>query len=516
MRSLFKSVALVTAFGAFERLLGFIYRVYLSRSLGAEGLAIYQISLSVIGVLVTLTASGIPITVSRLMLKERSQKNTLGEYDVVSAGILTSLLISIPAVLFLYAFHDKFTLFFADERCFPVLAVMLPGVIITGVYAVIRGYFWGNRFYLSYALIEFLEELIMVVAGIILVKNCTEVFDGAKKAGVAVFVSYVASFFMSTFVFVFKSGKLTNPIRKLKPLIASSSPITLMRTLTSLISSVVAVILPSQLMFYGLEKAQALTAYGEMSGMAIPLLFMPSTFIGSVALVVSPEISDSFYNGNKTKLIAAAKRALDFSVVISALIIPFFIGCGTRIGEFVYSNSNAGKYLSIAAIIMLPMSVSLITNSLLNSVNKEKLTLCCYVLSSIFMILSILFLPKYFGIYSLLIGYGATYIIMSVINMCALIKFCENKLRYKRTFFFSFVSILPSATFCFLLHAVLDRAMPQFLTLAVSGLASAAFSFTLLCVFGVIEPKGISGFLLNLKTNKQKRNGSAVSGSSNA
>ena len=504
MRSLLKSVAIVTVFAVFERLLGFVYRVYLSRNLGAEGLAVYQIALSVIGVLVTLTASGIPITVSRLMLKERAQKNRLGESDVISAGIVTSLFISIPAVLAIYIFHDKVSAFFADERCFPVLAVMLPGVILTGVYAVLRGYFWGNRFYLVYAIIEFVEELIMVATGIIIIGKCSDVFIGAKNAGIAVFVSYVASFCISTLVFVLKSGRLTNPIRKLKPLIISSSPITAMRTLTSVIGSLVAVILPSRLMFYGLDRAQALAAYGEMSGMALPLLFMPSTFIGSIALVISPEISDSFYSGNRKKLVAAAKRAIDFSITISAVVIPFFIGCGKNIGEFIYSNANAGKYLTFSAAIMLPMSVAMISNSILNSVNKEKFTLICYVVSSAFMFLSILFLPKYIGVYALLVGYGSSYVFMSVINMLALKKFCKNDLHYKRNLLFCASTIPPSAAFAFFLHSVLEKFLSEFFSLALSGTACAAFTLILLCVFSVIDVRSVMGFIKELLSRRKK------------
>ena len=53
-------MAVVTVASVIERALGFIYRVYLSRALGAEGVGIYQISVSVIGLIMTLTSSGIP------------------------------------------------------------------------------------------------------------------------------------------------------------------------------------------------------------------------------------------------------------------------------------------------------------------------------------------------------------------------------------------------------------------------------------------------------------------------
>lgn len=497
-----KSVALITVFGAFERFLGFIYRVYLSRALGAEGLAVYQIALSVVGVLVTLSASGIPITVSRLMLKERAGKNPVGESDVISAGILTSLLISIPAVMLLYVFGEKISVFFADERCFPVLAIMLPGVIITGVYAVIRGYFWGNRFYFTYALIELIEEAAMVAVGIILIGKATDIFDGAKKAGVAVFVSYVVSFCLSSLVFVIKSGRLTNPIRKLRPLIVSSSPITAMRTLTSLIGSVVAVILPKSLIRSGLSRSAALAAYGQMSGMALPLLMLPATFIGSVALVISPEISDSFYGGNKEKLVAGAKKAFDFSVVIAALVIPVFIGCGKGIGELVYSDEVAGEYLSLSAALMLPMSVSMITNSLLNSVNKERFTLFCFLFSSALMLLCVAILPRFMGIYALIAGYGVSYSVTGIINLTAFSRFCDKKFRFKRTLAFAALSIAPSAVFSYLVYSLCQKAASLPSSVAVGAAAGMGFCFALLCVFNVIDIKSVLSFVSGALSRK--------------
>ena len=502
--SIVKTAAVVTVMSVIERFVGFIYRIYLSRALGAEGLGIFQIALSVVGVLVTLSASGIPITVSRLMLKERAKNDPVGEADVISAGIMTSLMISVPIVICLYVFRDKIDFIFADERCYDVLALILPGVVLTGVYAVIRGYFWGNRYYFTYSVIELIEEISMAVVGIILIQKATGVFDGAKKAGVSVFVSYIISFCLSSLVFVVRSGRLTNPIRKLKPLIVSSSPITAMRTLTSLVSSVVAIVLPMRLIAYGMTKTNALSCFGEMSGMAMPLLFMPSTFIGSIALVVVPEISDAFYNGRIEELVKNCERAFNCCVVIAALIIPAFIGCGVELGKIVYSNENAGVYLSISAIVMLPMSVHMITNSLLNSLNKERFTLVNYVIGALLMFLCVFFLPKYVGVYALVIGHFLSYVFMSVTNLSVLNKECDKKLKYKKILAFSFLSIFPSAAFCYLLNKITANAMPAILSAIISSASSVAFSFILLCVFGAIAPLKILPFRKNDKRAPNK------------
>ena len=136
-------MALVTVFSCIERALGFIYRIFLSRSLGAETLGVYQVALSVIGLLMTITSSGIPITVSRLMAKRHAIGNKSGKYAVVTAGIFIALIISVPLILLLLIFGDNLTFLVTNLQSHKALKIMLPGVIITSVYAVIRGFFLG-------------------------------------------------------------------------------------------------------------------------------------------------------------------------------------------------------------------------------------------------------------------------------------------------------------------------------------------------------------------------------------
>ena len=164
-------MTIVTVFSCFERLLGFIYRIFLSRALGSEGVGIYQIALSVVGLLMTITASGIPVTVSRIMIKNEAELQN-------------------P--------HYENTVF-------------------SGITAVISYFIIG--------------------------------------------------------------GKVASPMKELKPLIASSAPITLMRTATSLINTLIAIILPARLVAGGLSSTEALSGFGELSGMSIPLIFIPSTVL---------------------------------------------------------------------------------------------------------------------------------------------------------------------------------------------------------------------------------------------
>ncbi|MBR7135832.1 MAG: oligosaccharide flippase family protein [Clostridia bacterium] len=487
IKKVVKTVALITALSCMERGIGFFYRIFLSRQLGAEFIGIYQVTLSVVGVLVTLTASGIPITVSRLMLREKAVGNKKGENDVVSAGIVTALLISVPCAAALYFFKGAFSFMFADQRCYDLLVIILPGITITSVYAVIRGFFWGNSYFLTYALIELLEEAVMCLAGVVLVTRAQSAWLGTLSAAKSVLISYVVSFVLSTAVFVIKSGRVTNPLYKLKPLILSSSPITAMRTLTSLAGFLVAIIIPKRLMMLGGSQTAVMEAFGELNGMAMPLLFIPSTIIGSIALVIVPKLSENFYRGNKAVVVDATDRAVDYSLLIASLIVPVFISAGGKIGEFVYDNPAAGQYLSLSAVIMLPMSFTMMTNSVLNSLNMEKRTLVNFVVGTAVMLGLMWTLPKYVGIHAMIIGYLFSYTITGTLNLVALKKI-RHDLRPVLLKIGRFIGItLVTTVFSCLVGGLLKGRTSSFLFVLTVGFATLLFECGLLYATGTVD-----------------------------
>ncbi len=486
-----KTALVVTIFSCVERFIGFLYRIFLARSLDAELIGIYQVTLSVIGVLVTLSASGIPITVSRLMIKERESGNIRGENDVVSAGILSSLILSLPITLILYFFKNQFSFIFADPRCYDLFLIILPGVVITSVYAVIRGYFWGNQNFFTYSLIELLEEVVMCLSGVIIITLSKNAWQKTLGAGQSVLISYIFSFILSTATFILKSGKITNPLLKLKPLMKSSSPITLMRTLTSFLGSIVAIILPNKLVANGLSQNLSMKLFGELSGMAMPLLFIPSTVIGSIALVIVPKLSQSYYRKDSKNLNFAILKSVDYSLIISCLIVPIFIACGNEIGQIIYKNQNAGHYLSVSAFIMVPMSLTLISNSILNSLNREKFTLINFILGAVCMIFSVMFLTKFVGVYSLIIGYLISYVLTSLLNFIMLSKTThQGKIYLKKTAIYTLI-VAVTTLLGFFMHGILFGRVSNFIMVLILGVLLSAFSCVFIFVCGIFDFKKI-------------------------
>ena len=506
MRKFFKTVALVTAFSTSEKFLGFLYRIFLSRTIGAEGIGLYQVALSIFALLLTICASGTPITVSRLMTKYRAENKPEKVQRVITAGLTITAIIVIPICVIFFLFPNSFAFLFADKRCLDIFLIVLPGLIFTSIYSVFRGVFWGNKDFLPYSIIELLEEICMIIVGIILISNATSVYDGAIKAGVAVLCSYVFSFTLATIVFILRKNRLKNPLTEFKPLLSSALPVTAMRTANSLTISLVSIILPLRLMLAGFSSNQAMADFGALEGQAMPLLFIPTTLIGSFTLVLVPEISENFYKKNFFYLKRDVEKSIKFACFLTCLFIPVFLVCGEEIGVLVFSNYKCGEFLSSCALLMLFMSLSSISTSALNSMGLENKTLTFYIVSGLVMLLCVFFLPKFLGVYALVVGFFFLYGLTTILNLKLLNKNCPLKPRYAKFVFHALLLVIPTTLFGFMIERMLITFLGNFLTLLICAVAMIVFNALLYVGFNLISAQTIQRKLnLNIKRKRVKR-----------
>lgn len=425
--NIYKSAAQVTVFSTFEKMLSFIYRIILSRSIGAEGLGIYQICLSVFSVFLTAASSGIPVTVSRLIAKNTATGNERGKHAVVSAGIVLTLFFTVPAAIVLFFGKNLYSFLFPDKDCVNIFLWLLPGLILTSIYAIMRGSFWGNKQFLPYSVIELAENAVMVICGCILISFAHTAKDGATFAILAVLISYIFSFGVSMSWYLFKGGKIVNPKPQLKPLIKASLPITAMRTSTSLLNSCVAMFLPALLSkACGYSGSEALALYGTVIGMSVPMLMIPNSLIGSIAVVVAPEMSENFYAKRTELLKRDVERTIKAAVLIASVLIPVMFTLGNDIGVLFYASDLSGAVIKRFAFMMLPMCVSMITTTILNSMNFEVRTLIYFFISAITMIGIILGFTHLLGINAYMVGLSVSFIITAVLNLRLLKKNCAD------------------------------------------------------------------------------------------
>lgn len=501
MQNLYRTAAVVTVFSAFEHCLGFLYRIILSRILGSEGLGIYQVSLTVFAVFLTITSSGLPITLSRTITGHRTRGYRRGEQAATSAAIVITLAVSIPVTVLLFALRTPFSKIFSDPRCADLFYILIFGLSFTSVYAVIRGSFWGNKRFFAYSLIELIEEIVMIAVGVLLLVVLQTGISKTNLAAVAVLVSYLCSFAIAVFYFILKGGRLRSPKGEIKPLLKSSLPVTAMRTSNSLVNSLISVLFPARLMAAGVSSSKAMSEYGVVYGMVMPVLMIPSTLIGSIALVLVPDLSECFYKKESEKLSALVEKALNSTLLIAGLLIPFYVVCGQDVGVMLYSNATSGKLIAACAILLIPMSITMITTSILNSLQCERHTLFFFLLGAGAMLLCVWILPKYLGSGALIAGMACDHLITAA---CALVLLRKKtgKLRSVAYFLRLVLAVLPVIAVGYFARKFLILYFSYLPALALTALLIGAAEALLFAVFKLYDRRKL---LARLHLKKRKK-----------
>ncbi len=481
--NIYRSAALVTVFSTVEKTLSFVYRIILSRAIGAEGVGIYQICLSVFAVFLTAASSGIPITVSRVMSKHGAEGNLAAKHGAVSSGIALALIFTVPIAIVLLLAKNLYGFLFPNEDCLDIFLWLLPGLVLTSVYAVMRGSFWGNRQFLPYSVIELAENTVMVIAGCILISFASTPEGGALSAVIAVLISYVFSFCTSLICYRIKGGRFVDPRPQLRPIFSAAMPITVMRTSTSLLNSVIAMFLPALLTSAcGYTDGEAVALYGVVMGMSLPMLFTPNSLIGSIAVVVAPELSEDFYANRTENLKRDIERTIRASVLIAAVLIPVMFTLGECLGIFFFDNEFSGIIIERFAFIMLPLSLSMITTTILNSMNFEVQTLIHFFIGALVLLACILVLTPRIGIYAYMVGETLDVSVTAALNLRLLHKNSKG-INYGLYTLKSFIIAAVSCLFGRLTDNLFADALSPFWRIIVSG--GLVFLFACLTFYGM-------------------------------
>ncbi len=484
--AVYKNAYIVTGLSVAERCLGFLYRIVLSRLIGAEGLGLYQVALSIFALVSTLTTGGIPITVSRLVAKHGASGDKKKEHGTLSAGLFLSLCLALPLGLVLGLFSGKMPLLFSDMRAAEVFQILLFGLCFSCVYAVVRGYFWGKKQFFVASLLEMTEEITMVIAGVLLLRGVDSPVAGAKMGAWALAIGDILSCLIAVVAFFSLGGRLSKPHGQLKPLYCSAMPVTAVRASGSLVNSAVAVLLPAMLIRAGFARGEAMELFGVVTGMVLPVLFIPATLIGSLSLVLVPELSADYHQKRRERLQKNIERGLRFSFLVACALLPFFFVLGEDLGRLAFASPTAGKIIARSCLILLPMSLTIISSSMLNSIGFERQTFLFFFCGAAALLLSVLLLPPLCGVYAYVVGLGLSYAVTATCNLVFLRKKCP--IFEKRggqvcvqLLFPALFGILPLSILGQLVLALCKRFLGQLLSLLVTApiLAVACLCYAL-------------------------------------
>lgn len=485
----------LTMFSVVTRCLGFIFKIYLSKIMTTTDLGIYNLSLSIYMVLITIVGASIPLTISKITAHNlQNNKKDFTKYSITSSLILTTSISIILSVIIILSKNILITII-GDASAYYTITSLIPSIIFTALYSQIRGYLWGLENYFSVSMVEFIEQILRIIFCIILI--LLNIFSSPLIAvGTALSIACGLSTIIG-FIYYFKfGGKFKYKKGYYKEIINSSLPLTAVRLFGSLLQPLVALILPIQLCKLGMSKSFALSELGIIMGMTLPLLSIPSTIIGALCMIIIPKINCC---NNKDNLNNQIENYLKFTLVCVFIFVPIFIALGELICEFVFGNLTAGSYLKSCAIIMLPLGIAQLTTTILNALNKEKNTFIYYVISSIFMVISIFILPYFCQAKAMIWASAISTLILSILNIIKIRKITHLKYSIISDCINYLLVCIPLILLTKNIYNILHIFLGTFISIAITTIISMIFYFLFVFIFRLLELKDIKKFIINKK-----------------
>ncbi len=487
MKSIFKSVAIITVFSVATRLLGFLLRIFLSRTIGAEALGLYQVALSVFMVLMTIVSSGLTLIISRLTASYRVSKDKKGVSTLVTSSLLVGLAVSVILCLIILLFRNLFSNLFSDENCINILIILLPSLIFSAVYSVFRGAMWGYDNYFALCVTELFEMVVKIALCVLLLSAGMSALSSAMTVAWSFTISCIVSAIFVIILYFFYGGKMSKPSRIYKTVLKQSTPITAVRVAGSLVQPLIALILPARLIVAGYTVEQAISIYGVALGMTFPLLFLPTTLIGSLSTALVPDISMAMVQNDNEHIQKRVNSSITFTLFITFLILPIFIGIGDRIGTFLFGEALSGTLLQFSAWMMIPMGITNITSAILNSCGLEVKSFINYIIGGIFTFIAVFCLTGYMGVLSLPFGMGISTAITAILNIIMLKRKLKIEVKIIKNLLIMILLCIPSVAVTSFLSSLLSFIMPDFFNIAFSA-SVGAIMFILLClIFNVVS-----------------------------
>ena len=380
--SMLYGTLLLTGTGICSQVLGFVYRILLSRLIGAEVMGLYQLVMPVYSVLMSITAVGLTAAVSNLSASYHAVGNRAAIAALLRRCLTLFLALFAPAAAVTVLCYDPISVYLlGDARTQTGLVLLLPCVLLTGVENLHKHYFYGTGNVRPPAAVELCEQVIR--AGAVLELLVLFLPQNPERTVALIVLGMTACELFSALTLLLLArrsldraaglpGRVPGRRELNRKVAALALPVAMTSLLGNLMGSATAVIIPQQLVRAGAEVSQAMSAFGVLCGMTIPMLCLPTAFIGALGLTLMPRLAQAAALGRTDLVRSRLDRAM---LATSVLVLPamaLLTVLGPTLGVLLFREPTAGNYLLPLAVGVALSCWQAVLSGALNGVGRQR------------------------------------------------------------------------------------------------------------------------------------------------
>ena len=442
---------LLTAVGITVRTVALLFNAFITRTVGAEGIGLYALVCTVYGFAVTFSTSGISLTVTRLVAAAIGNEEEERVSGILVGAVLYALAFSMLATTVLYFGAGVFAeRILGDLRAVISLKILSPSLIPLSLIAVFSGYFIGVRRVACNAVTQIIGQIFKISATVWLCKKAIslDVEASAKMLSIGTTATEIVCFLVVFIEFLIeRSGKIKKAGNDLRSVAAVAIPQGISAYIRQALLTLEHILIPRRLKLHGLDNSEALSAYGNLHGMALPVVLYPLVTLSSFSGLLVPEFAEREAAGDSNGMKRICERAFGVTLIYGTLASVLLFVFSEELGFVIYDSFTAGRFIAVLAPIVPIMYLDHVTDAILKGVGEQVYSMWVNITDACLSIALVWLLIPKMGI----MGYAVCIIAMEMYNYILSLIRLKKRIHFRvnvtKTLIVAVLSALASAYF---------------------------------------------------------------------
>lgn len=389
--SFIKGAAILGIAGLIVKLIGAVYKLYLTNLIGTEGMGYFGPAYNIYNLLLAISLAGFPTAIARMISEKRAVHNYRGAYRVYSVSLTIMFFVGLSSSLLVLLLARPMMDFMGSPSSYYSMIALVPALFIMPILSSYRGFFQGLQNMMPIALSQIFEQIFRIIIGFYLAIKLLDIGLEEAAAG-ATFGASIGSCAALFVIFLFfikrknlskkeinKShiGKVDSFTNIIKTLLAIAVPITIGASISPLMGIVDNYFVFNRMPLYGFSQSEIANLYGQLTGAVYSLTNLPQAISTAIAMSLIPVIANAFVKNDKLKLDKASNMGVKISLIIAfpcgvgmfILARPILELLFPSIGhESIQTSTALLQILSISIIFSILIQIF---TAILQSVNKQ-------------------------------------------------------------------------------------------------------------------------------------------------
>lgn len=411
---IFYSALLLTGVNLVLRLVGTGFQVYLSGQIGAAGIGLLQLVMSVSGLAMITGMAGIRTTTMYLAAEELGRQMPHRICRILSGCYCYSICFSGTVALVLYGLAPQIAdLWIGDLRTVGALRLCAAFLPVSCLCGVMCGYFTGANRIGTLAAVEIAEQICSMSVTMALLAFRADKDPSGACLCVILGNCTGTCFTLGALVLlrILENPQTGEPFPIGGRLLRTALPLGAADVLKAGISTVENLMVPKRLA-QNTTVANPLAAFGIVSGMVFPILMFPACILFGLAELLIPELARCNAAGSHGRIRYLVKRSLKVSMLYGLLFGGLMVLLAEPLCQKLYHSQEAGKFLKLYGILVPMLYCDALTDAMIKGLGQQTASVRYNILTSALDVMFLyLLLPKY-G----MTGYFASFFLTHFIN----------------------------------------------------------------------------------------------------